>query len=139
MNYLVKTHKPNTIYKGHHTFVLNRGRNTGKLLAHPCPNCWVITADSEETIDRLEVIIDSLHVTRRFEPSLIGSVIEYIRIHDFRKTLDVYVRMIGFDDKYNGLIENIRRAKIIMNKYNRYRSELEAVVMIHQIKLLKGR
>ena len=139
MNYLIKTHRPGTIYKGPHTFVLNRGRNTGKLLGTPCPNCWVITADTQCTIDRLEVIIDALHVTKRLEPSLIGSVIEYIRIHDFKKTLGLYVKMIGFDSKYDAQIEGIRRAKILMNKYQRMRHEVEMMVVLQHIRLLRGK
>lgn len=139
MNYFVKTHKPGLIYKGPHTFVLNRGKNTGKLLAQPCPNCWVVIADSETTLDRLEVIIDALHTTKRLRPSLIGSVVEYIRIGDFRKTLDLYVRVIGWGDAYTAQLENIRRAKMLLYKYQRAKSDLELAILIHQVKLLKGR
>lgn len=138
MNYLIKTHKPGTVYTGHHTFVLNRGKNTGKLLAYPCPNCWVIQADTESTINRLEVIIDALHVTKRFRPSLIGSVIEYIRIGDFRKTLELYVSIIGWDDRHTAHIEGIRRTKMLQHKYERMRKQLELVVLIQHTKLLKG-
>lgn len=139
MNYLIKTHKPGTIYKSHHTFVLNRGRNTGKVLTQPCANCWVIIADREETIQRLEVIIDSLHVTKRLRPSLIGSVIEYIRIGDFRKTLNLYVRVIGWDDRYTAEIESIRQAKKLLERYELMRNQVQLMVILQHMKLLKGR
>lgn len=126
-------------YRGHHLFVLNRGRNSGKPLEVPCPNCWVILADREETINRLSVIIDALHVTKRFRPSLIGSVIEYIRIGDFKKTLDLYVRMIGWDDRYSPEIESIQRAKKLLDKYERMRKQVELMVLVQHMKLLKGR
>jgi hypothetical protein len=87
INFKLKHHQSGTIYKNPHFFILNKGMNTGKLLEAPCPNCFVITFHCSEDCEHMKAIISSLWRIKFWHQFLIGSVIPYIRIHDFSKNL----------------------------------------------------
>jgi hypothetical protein len=138
MNYLVKTHKFGTRYKGPHFFVLNRGRNTGKVLHQECPNCWVIQTDEEETAERLQYIIGALHMSHKIRRMLIGSVIMYVRISDFRKLLKSYTTIIQFDEKWDADLIAIREAIKLRDTYLQQRKLLDMLLQVRYYNLLKG-
>jgi hypothetical protein len=139
MNYLVKTHREGVIYKGPHFFVLNKGKNTGRLLNFPCANCWVIQCQTQEIKERLEIIVDAMHVTGRVRPSLIGSVIPFVHIAEFRKLLNVYSQVIGFEEKFTTRMEEIRRAKMLLERYQQERARLNLQLLLLNMKLLRGK
>ena len=86
-NFEIKTHKIGRIYSKPHFFILNKGLNSGKPMHKPCPNCFVITAATEEQIQTLFYMCLSLKIGRFFEYYLKGSVIPFITISDCSKLL----------------------------------------------------
>ena len=66
-------------------FALCKGLNSGKPLEKPCPNCFAILCRTQEEFDFYKSIIYGLWFTKGFHPLLVGSVIEFIRIADFKK------------------------------------------------------
>jgi len=87
INFKMKHHRNETVYSVPHFFILNKGMNTGKPLDAPCPNCFVITFYCSEDCENMKQIISSLWRIKFWHQFLIGSVIPYIRIHDFSKNL----------------------------------------------------
>lgn len=73
---------------GHNFYVLNRGLNSGRPSYSPNPNCFVVSCNTREEREQLFWACKALHINYCFRPHLVGSVIELLRIGDFRKTLE---------------------------------------------------
>ena len=87
INFKLKHHRTGETYSNPHFFILNKGMNTGKHLEAPCSNCFVISFCCSEDCEHMKAIISSLWRIKFWHQFLIGSVIPYIRIHDFSKNL----------------------------------------------------
>lgn len=83
MNATAKCYRPGQILDGINFFVLNKGYNSGKPGYTPWVNSYVITCKSEEERNKLYYLCYALWITGCFRPLLTGSVIEFIRKHDF--------------------------------------------------------
>jgi hypothetical protein len=138
MNYLVKTHRLGMQYKGPHFFVLNRGKNTGKVLGQECPNCWVIQAPDEVTLARIEGIVTAMHLSHLVRRMLIGSVILYVRISDFRKLLKVYTDSVKFDSKWDKDLKAIESAVQLRENYIQQRRLMDLILQVRYQQLIKG-
>lgn len=65
-------------------YALSKGLNSGKLLDNPCPNCFVISCNNAKQKDIYRSLLFGLWQTNSFHQFLVGSVISFIRIDDFR-------------------------------------------------------
>lgn len=83
----IKTHKPGRCYSENHFFILSKGNNAGKPLAAPCPNCFVLLAESDTEKDLLYWLCYGLWQGRCFRVYLSGSVIPFIHLQDLRKVI----------------------------------------------------
>ena len=81
------TYRQEGVYKGPHFFILNKGLNSGKPLKKPCPNCFVISCNSESEKESLYWTVYSLHQGKQFQIALVGSVIPFIRKNDLIKII----------------------------------------------------
>lgn len=68
-------------------YVLCKGKNSGRPMAAPCPNCFVVTCSNETKKDFYFTLCFALWKSKSFHIYLTGSVIEFIRISDFKKLL----------------------------------------------------
>ena len=82
LNYTVKTHKLGRTYNKPHFFIQNKGLNSGKPMKLPCPNCFVVTTESNKELESLYYLCFSLKVGAYFSFYLVGSVIPFLRIND---------------------------------------------------------
>lgn len=110
MNYLIKTHRPGTLYKGPHLFVLNRGRHSGRPIDVAGPNCWVIQTSTEDESIQMKQVITCLYQSRQLQPYLIGSVIEFIRLPEFKKLLRIAVSLAKANDQFESIIKGMEAA-----------------------------
>ncbi len=78
----IKTHRMSEEYESYHFFILSKGYNAGKPLAKPCPNCFVIEANSEQDKNKLFWICYSLWKAGKYIPLLVGSVTPFLHIKD---------------------------------------------------------
>ena len=113
INFKLKHHQSGTIYKNPHFFILNKGMNTGKHLEAPCPNCFVIIFQCSNDSENMESICKSLWRVKFWHRFLIGSVIPYIRINDFAKTLNL-------------------KANEMMNDFEQHKKNVEALKLLEQ-------
>ncbi|ADQ16779.1 hypothetical protein Lbys_1053 [Leadbetterella byssophila DSM 17132] len=81
----IYTYNPKNQKSGFEFYALSKGLNSGKPLDVPCPNCFVISCRNAEELDVYRSLLFGLWKTKAFYPFLIGSVIPYIRIGDFKK------------------------------------------------------
>ena len=86
--YEIKTHRIGRTYTTPHFFILNKGLNSGKPMDQPCPNCFVITANSKNQRESLFYLCLSLKIGKYFSYYLKGSVIPFICITDTKTVIN---------------------------------------------------
>jgi hypothetical protein len=84
-NFIIKTHQKNAVYKASQIFILNKGINSGKPQKEPFTNSFVILFQNEEDAETVYWLAYSLWKAKFWHQFLCGSVISFLRIHDFKK------------------------------------------------------
>lgn len=84
-NFITKTHQKGTIYSKPHLFLLNKGMNSGKPSKEPFTNSFVIIFQNEEDSENIYFVAYSLWKTKFWHPYLVGSVIPFLRLPDFKR------------------------------------------------------
>lgn len=87
-NFIIKTHQKDTVYNGNRIFILNKGLNSGKPAKEPFTNSFVILFQNEEDTETVYWLAYSLWKAKFWHPSLIGSVIPFLRIQEFKKAFN---------------------------------------------------
>jgi len=86
-NFEIKTHQAGRTYSGPHFFILCKGLNSGRPMPDPCPNCFVVTTNSEDLRESLFYLCLALKTGKYFSFYLKGSVIPFICIADARAVI----------------------------------------------------
>tara|TARA_R110001583_G_C5509029_1_gene396488 strand:+ start:109 stop:546 length:438 start_codon:yes stop_codon:yes gene_type:complete len=124
-NFEIKTHRSGRTYNTPHFFILNKGLNSGKPMHKPCPNCFVITAATEDQIQTLFYMCLSLKIGRFFGYYLKGSVIPFLTINDCLKVLKkAYSNQVNNMEELQKHIEIINH---IQEREENLKQSLEAV------------
>ena len=84
-NFIVKTHRKDVFYSGNQIYILNKGLNSGKPQKEPFTNSFVIIFQNEEDAETVYWLAYSLWKAKFWHQSLCGSVIPFLRIHEFKK------------------------------------------------------
>jgi hypothetical protein len=84
----IKTYKSGSSVPQHAFFALSHGINSGKPAREPWRNSFLIQCNSFEECEYWYWLCWGLHKSKRFERELTGSVIEFIRLSDFKKVLN---------------------------------------------------
>jgi hypothetical protein len=108
-----------------HFFVLSKGLNSGKPLLVPCPNCFIIQSENEEFKEVLYWISFALWRTKAFHPLLIGSVIPFIRIGDYKQLINEKLEVV----KANPIkfAETIKQLSFIEMKEKQLKENLKLI------------
>ena len=77
-----------------HFWVLCKGMNSGKPLSMPCPNSFRVETETEEMKESLYWVSFSLWRAKAFHPYLIGSVIPFIRIGDYKNLVSEKLEVV---------------------------------------------
>ena len=106
---VVKFVKPSERIEKPHFFVLCKGMNSGKPLNMRCPNSFCIICSCEEEKEKLYWVSFALWRSNAFHPYLMGSVIPYIRINDFRQLVEDKLKVVDTDlGGFTKIIEQLR-------------------------------
>lgn len=111
MNFIIKTHRVGTSYTKPHFFVLNKGLNSGKPQQESFTNSFVIIFQNEEDAENLYYIAYSLWKSKFWHQHLIGSVIPFLRIVDFKKQYNSKANAMMQEHKQH--IKNIAALKLL--------------------------
>jgi hypothetical protein len=84
-NFIIKTHRKDTLYNKPHLFILNKGMNSGKPQYEPFTNSFVIIFSEEKDRENIFLVAYSLWKTKFWFPHLCGSVIPFLHLTDFKK------------------------------------------------------
>lgn len=97
--------KPDTSLPEHHFFILSKGYNAGKPLVKPCPNCFILWADTQEEKGKLFWICYALWKSGTFYRSMVGSVIVFLRIADVAFEIERASTLVASDiEKFDQLV-----------------------------------
>jgi hypothetical protein len=113
LNFIIKTHRVGTIYTKPHLFVLNKGMNSGKPQKEPFTNSFVIIFQNEEDCESVFFIAYSLWQTKFWHPFLVGSVIPFLRLPDFKN-------------------EFIPKASLMMAEHEEHKKNVAALKLLEQ-------
>jgi hypothetical protein len=84
-NFIIKTHQKDTTYKGNQIFILNKGMNSGKPRKEPFTNSFVIQFSNQEDAETVYWLAYSLWKAKFWHQHLVGSVIPFLRLKDFKE------------------------------------------------------
>ena len=87
-NFIIKTHQKGTVYTSKSIFILNKGMNSGKPQKEPFTNSFVILFQNDEDAEIVYWLVYSLWKSHFWHQFLIGSVIPFLRITDFKKSFN---------------------------------------------------
>ena len=133
--YNIKTHVRGTDYKKPHYYILNKGLNSGKPNKEPYTNSFVVLCNSEQELEDLFWISYSLWKCKFWHQFLIGSVIPFIRIGDFKKELTYRVNSIAKNtEKLN---ENTKIMKLLIEKESELNNKLLKINRIREAMIFK--
>ncbi len=124
----IKTHQVGKTYSNPHFFILNKGLNSGKPLTNPCPNCFVVTAETEETKNTLFHLSMMLQIGGFYGYYLKGSVIPFISIDDCRNTLKKGLKsseIIGFEFE-----KHINAVSVISKKEKELQNVIDKMLVL---------
>ena len=113
LNFIIKTHRVGTIYTKSHLFVLNKGMNSGKPQKTAFTNSFVIIFQNEEDCESVFFIAYSLWQTKFWHPFLVGSVIPFLRLPDFKN-------------------EFIPKASLMMAEHEEHKKNVAALKLLEQ-------
>jgi hypothetical protein len=109
MTYRIITYSPKNPIPAHSFFILSKGLNSGKPLLTPCANSFVVSAKDESTREFLYWLLYSLWKSRAYYQFHVGSVIPFIRIHEFRKFVqEKYAEARAKDEEHEKTIRALR-------------------------------
>lgn len=124
-NYIVKTHRKGTIYAKPHVFILNKGLNSGKPQKEPFTNSFVLIFQNEEDCENIYWITFSLWKSKFWHQFLIGSVIPFLRLQEFKKELSPRVATISQDHEQHQ--KNIQALRLLELKEKKFHENLNLI------------
>ncbi len=110
----VHSFNPKNQTKDFDLFILCKGLNSGKPLEKSCPNCFVISCKNSDELDFYKTLCFGLWKARHFQQFLVGSVIPFLRIDDFRATIKAQAEEVS-KDKY-AFVKDVHKVKLIERK-----------------------
>jgi hypothetical protein len=128
-NFIIKTHRKDTLYNKPHLFILNKGMNSGKPQDDPFVNSFVIIFSNEEDRESIFLVAYSLWKTKFWHPFLIGSVIPFLRLPDFKKEFNPQSSLIMVEHEQH--IKNVEALKLLEKKEKQYK---EDIMLINDIR-----
>ncbi len=135
INFKLKHHVSGNCYSKPHFFILNKGLNTGKPLSEPCPNCFVIQFGCSDDLENMESICKSLWRVKFWHQFLIGSVIPYIRIHDFSKNLSIKSNEMMLDFEQHK--KNVLALKLLEQKEKQFHENINLINDLRRVILYR--
>ena len=122
LNFIIKTHRKDTVYTKPHLFILNKGMNSGKPQKTPFTNSFVVIFEKEEDSESLFFIAYSLWQTKFWHPFLIGSVIPFLRLPDFKKEFNPQAGLMIVEHEQH--LKNVAALKLLEKKEKQHKEDI---------------
>ena len=123
--YLIKSHKPTTMYLGSHIYILNKGLNSGKPMNEPCANCFVMNFEDDYQKDSYYWLAYSLWKSKFWHQHLVGYVIPFLRIHDFKNEFTAKTKVMMQEHEEH--VKNVAALKLFELKEAHFHKNLALI------------
>ena len=124
-NFIIKTHQKGTIYSKPHLFLLNKGMNSGKPQKEPFTNSFVVIFDLEQDCENLYFVAYSLWKTNFWHQRLVGSVIPFLRLNDFKKEFFVKSKMMM--EEHEAHVKHVAALKLLEQKEKQFYENINLI------------
>ena len=135
LNFIIKTHRVGTIYTKPHLFVLNKGMNSGKPQKEPFTNSFVIIFQNEEDCESIFFIAYSLWQTKFWHPFLVGSVIPFLRLPDFKN--EIIPKASLMMSEHNEHLKNVAALKLLEQKEKQFHENINLINDLRRVILYR--
>jgi len=125
----IYTYSPKNQKSDFEFYALSKGLNSGKPLDTPCPNCFVISCRNAAELDHYRSLLFGLWKAKAFHPFLVGSVIPFIRIGDFKNF--VFEQINHLKNKEKEYQQDVHKFKALEQKE---RAMYEQLLLISELK-----
>jgi hypothetical protein len=134
-NFIIKTHRKDTLYNTPHLFILNKGLNSGKPQDEPFTNSFVIIFSNEEDRESIFLVAYSLWKTKFWHPFLIGSVIPFLRLPDFVKEFNPQSSLMMVEHEQH--VKNVEALKLLEKKEKQYKEDMNLINDLRKVILYR--
>jgi hypothetical protein len=124
-NFIIKTHQKDTIYSNPHLFILNKGLNSGKPQKEPFTNSFVLLFQTEEDCENHYFVAFSLWKTKFWHQFLIGSVIPFLRLSDFKK--EFFIRSKTMMQEHETHVKQIAALKVLEQQEKHFNDNINLI------------
>ena len=134
-SFIIKTHRVGTVYTKPHLFVLNKGMNSGKPQKEPFTNSFVIILQNEEDCESLFFIAYSLWQTKFWHPFLVGSVIPFLRLPDFKNEFIPKASLMM--SEHNEHLKNVATLKLLEQQEKQFHQNINLINDLRKVILYR--
>ena len=134
-NFIIQTHRKETIYKNPHLFVLNKGLNSGKPQKTEFTNSFVIIFSNDEDLETVYWIAYSLWKSRFWHQFLCGSVIPFLRINDLKQNFSARVTTLLLDHEQHQ--KDIKALKLLELKETQFHENINLINDLRRVILYR--
>lgn len=124
-NFIIKTHQKGTIYSKPHLFLLNKGMNSGKPQKEPFTNSFVVIFDLEQDCENLYFVAYSLWKTNFWHQHLVGSVIPFLLLNDFKK--EFFIKSKIMMEEHEAHIKHVAALKLLEQKEKQFHENINLI------------
>ena len=124
-NFIIKTHQKGTIYLKPHLFLLNKGLNSGKPQKEPFTNSFVVIFDLEQDCENLYFVAYSLWKTKFWHQYLVGSVIPFLRLNDFKSSFFLKSKIMM--EEHEQHVKHIAALKLLEQKEKQFHENINLI------------
>ena len=125
LNFIIKTHQKDTLYAKPHLFLLNKGMNSGKPQKEPFTNSFVVIFDLEQDCENLYFVAYSLWKTKFWHPHLVGSVIPFLRLTDFKR--EFFIKSKIMMEEHEAHIKHVAALKLLEQKEKQFHENINLI------------
>ena len=135
LKFIIKTHKKNTIYTKPHLFLLNKGMNSGKPQKESFTNSFVIIFENEEDCENCYYVAFSLWKSNFWHQHLVGSVIPFLRLNDFKR--EFFLKSEIIMQEHEAHVKHVAALKLLELKEKQFQENINLLndmrrVIVHR-------
>ncbi|CAD0001002.1 DUF6943 family protein [Flavobacterium salmonis] len=135
LKFIIKTHRKGTIYKKPHIYILNKGLNSGKPSNEPFTNSFVVIFQNEKNCESIYFVAYSLWKTKFWHPFLVGSVIPFLRLPDFKKEFNSKTDLMITEHEEH--LKNIAALKLLEQKEKQFNENINLINDLRRVILYR--
>ena len=124
-NFIIKTHQKNAIYNQPHLFILNKGLNSGKPQKEPFTNSFVVIFEHKKDCENIYYVAYSLWKSKYWNQNLVGSVIPFLRISDFKDQFNTKAKLMM--EEYDQHVKHIATLKLLELKEKQFHENISLI------------